>query len=322
MEPALVKGRTTPVARLEARCRAALGRHLRAAVPGRRPSTAAAAYLARADLRRRWIQVVALAVLGGLAVGVSLAFLAGARRTASAYDRHLVASNASHVEVNPGQYDPETDAAMRALPGVEDLSMWVALTMVRVDGTRPSGARRRGPDDLHDRRPLLRHGPARDHRRAAARPAAAGRGGDQRARRPRRRGSRSGTPSATAGTTTTRRRGSRRPTTHPRCGCASSARWSPTRTSCPSRSTRSPGDAQPGDVLEGRGPRPARLPVVRGPPARRVRRRGGLRPQLAAGGGGSTTPRSGLRRGTTGGRPTSTSPPRCGTAPSGPCGPW
>ena len=96
-------------------------------------STAAAAYLARADLRRRWVQVVALAVLGGLAVGVSLAFLAGARRTATAYERHLDASNASHVEINPGQYAPESDAALRALPGVEDISMWVALTLVRVD---------------------------------------------------------------------------------------------------------------------------------------------------------------------------------------------
>ena len=96
-------------------------------------STAAAAYLARADLRRRWLQVVALAVLGGLAVGVSLAFLAGARRTDSAYERHLDASHASHVEINPGQYSPESDAAIRALPGVEDISMWVALTLVRVD---------------------------------------------------------------------------------------------------------------------------------------------------------------------------------------------
>ena len=68
----------------------------------------------------------ALAVLGGLAVGVSLAFLAGARRTASAYERHLDASRASHVEINPGQYTPESDAAIRALPGVEDISMWVA----------------------------------------------------------------------------------------------------------------------------------------------------------------------------------------------------
>jgi hypothetical protein len=96
-------------------------------------STAAAAYLARADLRRRWVQVVALAVLGGLAVGVSLAFLAGARRTDSAYERHLDASNASHVEINPGQYTPESDAAIRSLPGAEDISMWVALTLVRVD---------------------------------------------------------------------------------------------------------------------------------------------------------------------------------------------
>ena len=46
----------------------------------------------RADLRRRWREWLALAVLVGALGGVVLAVLAGARRTEVAYERFLEAS--------------------------------------------------------------------------------------------------------------------------------------------------------------------------------------------------------------------------------------
>ncbi len=95
--------------------------------------SAAGAYLARADLRRRWLQTVAFAVLAGLALGASLAALAGARRTASAYRRHLVASHAADLELNAGNYTRSSDAAIRRLPGVVETSVWAALPVVLLD---------------------------------------------------------------------------------------------------------------------------------------------------------------------------------------------
>jgi len=57
----------------------------------------------RPALRGTWRQVLALALLAGLLGGVALGAVAGARRTATAYDRYLTAINASDVFVNvPG----------------------------------------------------------------------------------------------------------------------------------------------------------------------------------------------------------------------------
>lgn len=89
--------------------------------------------MVRADLRRRWPALLLVVALAGVAAGASLAALAGARRTATAFDRHLVASDASDMEINPGGFDPESDARIRALRGVEDVSYWAALTLAVVD---------------------------------------------------------------------------------------------------------------------------------------------------------------------------------------------
>jgi hypothetical protein len=62
---------------------------------------AAVRYRFRAELRARWKSALALALLAGLAGGVTLAAIAGARRTDSAYSRLLVATNAAHILVNP-----------------------------------------------------------------------------------------------------------------------------------------------------------------------------------------------------------------------------
>lgn len=83
--------------------------------------------LARHDVRRRWRAIVATGLLAGLVAGIGLACLAGARRTDTLFDRHLAATRASDVEIDPGAPTPEADAALRALPGVTDTSYWVQV---------------------------------------------------------------------------------------------------------------------------------------------------------------------------------------------------
>jgi putative ABC transport system permease protein len=59
----------------------------------------------RADLRRRWLSLLLIAVLVGLAFGVVLTAAAGARRTASTLARVDRASHAADVLVNPDNND-------------------------------------------------------------------------------------------------------------------------------------------------------------------------------------------------------------------------
>ena len=57
-------------------------------------------YCRGATWGRSWRSVVLVAVLCGVLGAVSLAALAGARRTESAYGRYLTAMNSSDVQVN------------------------------------------------------------------------------------------------------------------------------------------------------------------------------------------------------------------------------
>ncbi|HEV2922158.1 MAG TPA: hypothetical protein VG673_23415, partial [Actinomycetota bacterium] len=66
---------------------------------------------ARAELRRRWRATVLLALLVGLAGGVVLAAVAGARRTATVTDRFLAYHRATNVSVDVKGLD--TDAVRR-----------------------------------------------------------------------------------------------------------------------------------------------------------------------------------------------------------------
>jgi ABC-type lipoprotein release transport system permease subunit len=86
---------------------------------------------ARADLRRRWLVTVLLVVLVGLAGGVVLAAVAGARRTDSAVDRFLAYSRPMDVEVYGLDY-----AAVSRLPQVADAdeAAFVVLAPSTPDG--------------------------------------------------------------------------------------------------------------------------------------------------------------------------------------------
>src|SRR6185503_9382466 len=72
----------------------------------------------RAELRRRLVSTVLLAVLLAVASAVVLVSLAGARRTDTALDRFLAASRASDVNANSETLSP---AQARRIDGVEDV---------------------------------------------------------------------------------------------------------------------------------------------------------------------------------------------------------
>jgi len=83
-------------------------------------------------LRRSWRQAVVLSLVGGLLGGVALGALAGARRTASAYDRYLRAANASDVLVDipgelPGVSYQRSIALIAGLPGVTAHAAFMGL---------------------------------------------------------------------------------------------------------------------------------------------------------------------------------------------------
>jgi hypothetical protein len=91
---------------------------------------AAFSLLARSLLRRRWRGYVAIALLVGLAGSVSLAALAGARRTLSAYPRYLDAAGVSDLSVNFGSLDPANpEAVTKSLEGVRSTATYVQLNI-------------------------------------------------------------------------------------------------------------------------------------------------------------------------------------------------
>ena len=96
----------------------------------------------RPALRGVWRQALALALLAGLLGGVALGAVAGARRTAAAYQRYLAAINASDVFVNvPGQLPgmPATRPyeLISALPGVVGHAAYIGLSGVPLAHGKP-----------------------------------------------------------------------------------------------------------------------------------------------------------------------------------------
>jgi ABC-type lipoprotein release transport system permease subunit len=91
--------------------------------------------VARGIVGRRWRSHLAVALLVGLAVGVGLTCLAGARRTQSAHGRFLRAVDASTVTVSsPGTYNEATNAALAALPEVERSSSYLGIDVYALRG--------------------------------------------------------------------------------------------------------------------------------------------------------------------------------------------
>ena len=104
-----------------------------------------ALYLRRGTGRRIWRTVLALAVIGGLLGAVALAALAGARRTAGAYDRYLRASLASDALVNvpgllPGLPALEPSGRISRLPAVQSAATYIGLNALPVVSGRVQSA--------------------------------------------------------------------------------------------------------------------------------------------------------------------------------------
>ena len=90
--------------------------------------------LTRRELRRRWRSLVVLALLVALAGGVTVASLAGARRTGSSFDRFLEWTRSQDVLVLGHGIDAEDVSRIRALPGVEAVGVGRIMALAGPDG--------------------------------------------------------------------------------------------------------------------------------------------------------------------------------------------
>jgi hypothetical protein len=89
--------------------------------------------LVRTQLRRRWGSYLAIAVVVGASGAVAMAAIAGARRTASAFERQLEAGHASQLSINVGNLDAETQQRLAALPGVEGVQSYAGVLVAAID---------------------------------------------------------------------------------------------------------------------------------------------------------------------------------------------
>ncbi len=95
---------------------------------------------ARAELRSTWRSWLALGLLLGVAGGVAIAAVAGARRTASAYPRFVAWSHAADVE--SGGFPDSVDAgpALSTMEHVPSVAAWARVDVVAYGATLPDGA--------------------------------------------------------------------------------------------------------------------------------------------------------------------------------------
>ena len=107
---------------------------------------------AAASLRKRWGSVIVLVLLVGLVGAFVLASFAGARRTGSAFTRFRDETNEPDLTVWVPPADAASLARLRALPGVESISLLRDLVST-VDGleTDVGGPFERGPGALTER---------------------------------------------------------------------------------------------------------------------------------------------------------------------------
>src|SRR6266513_1535672 len=116
---------------------------------------------ARSELGRRWKALIALGVIAGIAAGLALAAMAGARRTSTAYSRWRTATAAPDALVfgtQVGQFDTDYTPVLE-LPEVVDGGTFVLTPLGTTDKT-VGGGLPPGDDRLYRTlaRPLLRHG--------------------------------------------------------------------------------------------------------------------------------------------------------------------
>ena len=95
---------------------------------------------ARSEWRQRWRSFVALALLAGLAGGVSLAAFAGSRRADTSFDRLLERQNYPNVSIQLDERpDPELVREAARLPGVEVAVHQAILAVAPADSGMVAG---------------------------------------------------------------------------------------------------------------------------------------------------------------------------------------
>ncbi len=94
-------------------------------------------YRFRREFGHRWTGYLGLMVLVALVGGVSLASVAGARTTQSAFPAFLESTNPSDINIDNGPYDPALLRQAAHLPGVTSLQTYVALNIepINANGT-------------------------------------------------------------------------------------------------------------------------------------------------------------------------------------------
>jgi hypothetical protein len=95
-------------------------------------------YRARAELRRRWPSTLVLALVAGIAGGIVLASVAGARRTSTAMDRFVEFNKPGHVFLQD-EGEPIDEQAVTSLPQVVSVSRAAYVLMAPAG---PDGGRR------------------------------------------------------------------------------------------------------------------------------------------------------------------------------------
>ncbi|MCJ7670963.1 MAG: hypothetical protein MUP67_02805, partial [Acidimicrobiia bacterium] len=101
---------------------------------------------ARGDVRRRWRSGIGLALLVGLVAAVVLTAAAGARRTATSFDRFLAQSKVGDAFVFSGEATPQQVRDFARAPYITAISHIQTLQVVYPDGTFPNAG---APVDGH-----------------------------------------------------------------------------------------------------------------------------------------------------------------------------
>jgi len=114
----------------------------------------------RSRLRRHWRAWLAVSLLLGIGAGTGLACLAGARRTASSFDRIAIAGQYADVVTSHGLEPAEAEAILGGFTGLLDFDTQVGFTGF-VEGLDPSLIKYfigSWETPLHYGRPQLRQG--------------------------------------------------------------------------------------------------------------------------------------------------------------------
>ena len=120
----------------------------------------AVAVVARRRLTARWRGMAAAGLLLGLGFGVCLASLAAARRTASAYERILVAADALDAAVTLGGKLEESEQSLDAVTGITRQQVYAGFLGVfdGVDPAHTGGLLAPAHDAFPLERPVMRAG--------------------------------------------------------------------------------------------------------------------------------------------------------------------